>query len=564
MVMDAARRLQKARRYREVAEVLLRHGLGFLAEDIGISRLVPWPLRWRGVLPPLRAHDRRVFGRRLRAALSELGPAFIKLGQVLSLRPDLVPLEIAEELRGLQDAATTATLDAVESIVEKEIGQPLEEVFSFFGHTPAAVASIAQVHVARLKDGAEVVLKVRRPDVTSALAGDLDILADLAEAGRDTWQSVGINMADVVAELRRLVRQETDFRLEARSMERLRTNFRGWDRVVVPRVYHEFSGGTVLTMERLRGASISEVNASLGVREARRAARILLRAFLKQILTDGFFHADPHPGNILWTAEGRIAFLDCGAVGHLEPETRRRLYGLIASLAAWDSARFVRVLGRLGVTPTAGHGRLFQDEVRAFLDTYRDLPLDEFALGPAIGDLMALVHRYGIRLPRELVLLSRALLTLDGVVRQLDPSLNLVRTVSPWLPRLGAGQLNPRMVLKRAGMLVAEYAEILEELPSQFERAVDVLERLADVPAAKKATENNPFRSPHKVFASVSPARQVALSVLLAAWILASATLILEGVRAARWTLTAVGVGGFALGGLLLGVAILVLLRPHR
>lgn len=583
LVIGSARRLQKARRYREVAEVLLRHGLGFLIDDIGIGRLVPWPLRWRGLFLRFQAGDRRLFGTRLRAALCELGPAFIKLGQVLSLRPDLVSPEIVEALRGLQADAAAITLKAVEDEVERALGLPLDRVFSEFSHAPLAVASVAQVHAARLRDGADVVVKVQRPNVLSTLTGDLDILATLAEAGREAWQSAGIDLTDVVMELRRLIRQETDFRLEARATERLRDNFRGWGRVVVPKVYREFSGRTVLTMERLTGLSAGEVRLCQGDRAARRAAGILLRAFLKQVLADGFFHADPHPGNILWTPDGRVAFLDCGAVGRLEQETRRRLYRLLAAFVAQDSARLARALRGLGITPPGGEDGAFQDDVRLLFDAYRDLPADGFELGAAVTDLMALAQRHGVKLPRDLVLLSRALLTLEGVVRDLAPSLNVVQAARPWLARFAARQADPRQAFRRVGTLVAEYADVVEDLPVRLDRVLNALERL-DAPGGVKARQPAPtpvsrprWREREQVKKRASPPEgdgdgdgqrwfggaQVAVSVVIGAWTVASAALILEGVRLANWTTAMLGGAGFALGGLALGVAMAVFLRPR-
>ncbi|HEY8531118.1 MAG TPA: AarF/ABC1/UbiB kinase family protein [Limnochorda sp.] len=437
-----ARRRRLAGRYRQVVEVLGRHGLGLLLEELGLERFRPGFRQDEGNL------ERR--GVRIRRALEELGPTFIKLGQFLSTRPDVVPADVVEELQRLQDQVPPVPFDALLPALSDALGgRPVHEVFESIDPEPLASASIAQVHAGVLRDGSEVAIKIQRPQVEQQIAVDLELLFGLAHlaAGRISLPFDPVALVDGLA---RSLRRELDYRREASAIERFRENFRGWKWVHFPKVYWEWSNRQVLVMERLRGLRITDVEAldRAGIDRkvlARRGAQI----FMKMVLVDGFFHGDPHPGNLYVEPGNRLAVMDFGIVGRIDPETAEEVASLLHALVDQRPDQAVEALEALGALDPETDRLALRRDLRDIIETHWGRTLQEMPVGETVAEVFRLVSRHRLHLPRDLFLLAKVLVGVEGLGRQLDPTFNAVEVAAPFVRRLLTRRLKPTRVGRR-------------------------------------------------------------------------------------------------------------------
>lgn len=465
------RRYRHIRRYRRIVEILLKHGFGALIGQLNLGRRIPF-YRWlRRRREPKKAP--LSFGERLKNALEELGPTFIKFGQLLGTRRDLLPPEILDDLEKLQDEVSPAPFPEIRAQVERELGAPVEELFASLDETPLAAASIGQVHRATLPGGEEVVVKVQRPGVEGLARTDLEILLDLAQVVQERFELTLVRPAAVVEEFARSMRKELDYRTEAQNIERFRKNFAQSETVVIPAVFWPLTSRRVLTMEYMEGVKVSEIDGLPGV-DRRQIARIGAESFIKQVLVDGFFHADLHPGNIFVRPDGRIALIDFGMVGHLDDESLEEITNLFLAVMEKDSRRLVKGLTRLGVVEGNAGTRELRSDIEAMLESYYDKPLAELALGEIINELLTVTRRHGIRLPVDLALLGKAMVTVEGVGKQLDPSFNAFSVARPFAADLIKRRLQPGNLIRRSADEFGRMLELLRALP---ERADTILAR---------------------------------------------------------------------------------------
>ncbi|MBC7106535.1 MAG: AarF/ABC1/UbiB kinase family protein, partial [Firmicutes bacterium] len=475
MELGFRRRYRHLKRFREIANVMVRHGFGYAVHELGLGDLVSLPRR----LVTGREEPAHTRGARLRRALEELGPTFIKLGQVLATRSDLLAPDLVEELSRLLDQAPPFPLSQVLAELEGELGRPAREVFSRFDAEPLATASIGQVHRAALPSGQEVVVKVQRPGVTGVIATDLEILYDVARwAERHTAWGRVYGLTGLVEEFERTMQEETDYTAEARHIDAFRRNFRGDPHVCVPEVYWEYTTRRVLTMEYLEGVRVTD-RGGLAAAEAdpKVLARRLAHAVLKQILIDGFFHADPHPGNLLVLKGGRLAFLDFGMVGRLGEQTRLQIARLVLGLVNRNTSEVVRAVLNLNVVPRQADLAALRQDVDRLRAKYYEVPLQDLRLTDSLGDLMKLAHKYRVRVPKEFTMMVKALVTTEGVVARLDPRLSLARIAGPFGRRLLAERYRPRQLRRALGRNFAEYALTLLEMPRRLHEVLELLAR---------------------------------------------------------------------------------------
>lgn len=466
----------RAKRYRQIAHVLARHGLGYLAAVMGLGRFLPL----RGGLSG-RAHSNGAHTppEHVRMALEELGATFIKLGQILSTRADLLPPAYIAELSKLQDAAPEVSWDIVQDLLTTELGRPIQELFASFDPQPLAAASIGQAHAAVLLDGTEVVVKIRRPGVVEQVENDLDILQDLAAAASRRWQFASqYDLPGLAREFAQTLRAELDYISEGHNAERFAENFAGDRGVHIPRIFWETTTSRVLTLERIRGIKISNLDAldAAGINRralAERAANVVL----KMVFEDGFFHADPHPGNFFIEPGGCIGLIDFGMVGVVDERTQEQLAEVLLAVTSQDADTMVDTLMELGVASWGFDRNLLRQDLEHIVARYYGIELGEIKIGELLSAVLEMVRRHHLQLPSNLALLVKTLVMNEGLGVQLDPSFNLATLLAPYAKWLMIRYYSPILWARRLGEAGLDTARLAVELPQQVRRIVKEVER---------------------------------------------------------------------------------------
>ncbi len=413
---------------------------------------------------------------RLRMAMAELGPTFIKLGQLVSTRPDLVGVKLATEFEQLQENVPADPPAVVRKLIEAELGRPIEELFAEFEPQAMASASIGQVHRARLLTGEAVVLKVLHADIEKKVAVDMDILAGLAQLAEMVPEFRNYRPAAIVTEYQRTMRRELDFGREERNIQQFAHDFQDDPTVHFPRTYPGLSTRRVLTMERLDGIKLSESDrlkaAAIDPDEvARRGAAICL----KMIFDHGFYHADPHPGNLLVMDQCRIGLLDCGMVGRIDERLHEAVGEILVALSDLDAEHMTTMIVRLGKTPADLDRAALSLDVADFLSYYGSQSLDKFDLSGALNEMMEQIRRYHIMMPARIVMLLKALVTLEGTARLVSPKFNLVEAIRPYRKKMLWRRFSPRRRLRKLHRLYSELEHLADILPQGI---IDILEQM--------------------------------------------------------------------------------------
>jgi len=459
---------RRFKRYRQIINVMVRNGFGGLIESLRLRRVYRKTKPPSGALMSPRA-------KRLRLALEELGPTFIKMGQMLSTRADLVPHDIFHELQKLQDQVPPVAYDDLKEEIEFELKSPIKDIFSEFNETPLAAASIGQVHKAKLKTGEMVVVKVQRPNIKKVVEGDLDILHTTAGLAERHLSDIKMyNPVGFVDEFSKSIRNELDYTLEARNMERFAHNFADDNTVRIPKVYWEYSTGRIITMEFLEGVKVSHIdeleNHGYNIKSiAQKGAQ----AYLKQIFTHRFFHGDPHPGNIFILPGEVVAFMDFGIVGRLTPSMASRLNELLISIASKDTERIADALLQISVVDEDSNMDDLKADISEFVDKYYDISLGQLQISNVVHDLTDISSKYRIILDRQLSLLGRVLAEIEGLGKRLDPDFNIIPLIQPFARGLVISKGSPREILKKSSKIARDYANLITTLPSDIKMALD-------------------------------------------------------------------------------------------
>ena len=463
-------------RYQEIADTLARHGLGFLAGELGITRFLP---SRRGASLDASAPRPRDAAAQLRLVLEDLGPTFIKLGQLLSTRPDLLPPAYITELSKLQDAAPPVAAGQIRETIRQELGSDPDDLFATFEWTPMASASIGQVHTATLIDGTPVVVKVRRPEVVRQVQDDLEIMNTLAgRAARVSSLARSYNLPGIVKEFSDTLRAELDYLLEARNAERFAENFATRRGVVIPRVFWETTTSRVLTLERMTGIKVSHPEAldAAGIDPAA-VAEAGATIVLTMIFEDRFFHADLHPGNLFVHRDGGIALIDFGMVGELTEELTEQLADVFIASATRNSEFLASALIELSVSPGPVDRRALRAGLASFFAAFSDKPLGDIHFTRLITDLLRVLREQHVQLPHEISLVVRALIVTEGVGVQLDPQFDLNSVLTPYARRLIRRRLSFEAVAKRMGRASVDAGALLLELPTKLRRLMETVDQ---------------------------------------------------------------------------------------
>ncbi len=474
--MAAPRKDSHRARYGQIADALGRHGLGYLVGVFGLERFVPFH---RGLLGHPRRAQPYTQPEHIRMALEELGTTFIKLGQIVSTRADLLPPDYQAELSKLQDQAPPVPTDEIEAVITAELGQHLDTLFASFDRTPLAAASIGQAHAATLPDGTEVVVKVRRPGVVEQVEEDLEILRNSAAAATRRWEVADrYDLVGLAEEFAQTLRAELDYIREGRSAERFAANFAHDPAIHIPRIFWETTTSRVLTLERIGGIKIDELGAldEAGIDRstlAERAARMLLQ----MVFDDGFFHADPHPGNFFIETEGRIGLIDFGMVGTVDEHTQQQLVDVLLAVTSEDSNALVDALLNLSVAGRRIDRDLLRRDLEHLQSRYYGRPLSEIALGPVLSEALGAVRRHSLHLPPNLALLFKTIIMSEALGAQLDPSFRLITVLVPYAQWLMLRQYSPTLWVRRFARSSLDAARLGADLPQHVSGLIGELER---------------------------------------------------------------------------------------
>jgi ubiquinone biosynthesis protein len=455
-------------RLNDIASVLIRYGFGDLVRRVGLAgalertgRALHWrePEELARLEPPAR----------VRRTLEELGPTFIKLGQILATRVDLFPPEWIAEFSKLQDAAPAIPFDDLHTQLTEDLGTPPESLFPRLETDALAAASLAQVHRAWLEDGTAVILKIRRPGIQPVIEADLRLLFRLAEiVEAEVPELRRFRPRDIVRQFTLSLRRELDFSVEGRSAERIATSFTAHPEIVVPRIHWQWTSQRLNVQDYIEGIPGRDLAAleTAGLNRkllARRGAH----AVLKMILEDGFFHADPHPGNVLFLPDNRIAFIDFGMAGRISRERRYQLALLLHGLVSFDSTMVADVLLDWSDSTETDGGAL-AGEIDAFIDQYHGAPLKQLDLGAMLSDLITILREHGLTLPPDLALLIKAFITLEGLGRQLDPDFDMAGEAAPLLEQAMLAHSAPGALVQRGWRTLSSTLGLIAGLPQDL------------------------------------------------------------------------------------------------
>ena len=478
-ILRVNRNIRTIRRYRTILGVLIKYGFGPVVEQLNIDYYLELGKR---IVTRDRMHkelERLSQSQRLRMAMEELGPTFIKLGQLLSTRPDVLDQEFIEEFSKLQDEVPAVTLDQVKTQIQRELGYPADELFAEFSEQPIAAASIAQVHRGKLRSGEEVVFKVRRPGITRVVETDIDVLMGLAYLIEQHVPTVALyDPVGLVKEFRRSITREMNFTREGHTVERFASNFADSTTVYIPKIFWDYSGEIVLTMEYVPGIKISQLEKlrAQGY-DLKEIARRGADAFLQQVLGYGLFHADPHPGNIFVLPDQVICMIDFGMVGRLGQDLKEQLLDLLQALLERDVERIISQLLYSGeLTDTADLKNLRRD-LHDFIEDYYDLVLQDIKIGRLFSEFIEILTHHRIHFPPDYMMLAKALVVMEGVGRQLDPDFNMISHMRPYVQSLIVERFSPKNISAQASRIAVAYTSLAKNLPHDIKEFLNRLNR---------------------------------------------------------------------------------------
>jgi ubiquinone biosynthesis protein len=459
-------KIRHTNRYREIVMTLVRHGFGYMVEEMGLFQMPKLPKKWFSRKEPETVKS---LGERIRLVLEELGPTFIKLGQLSSTRHDLLPEDVIFELQKLQDQVPPFSFEEVRVIMENELHLPLGDMFQELKEIPLAAASIGQVHVGRLITGEAIAVKVQRPLVDQMVELDLEILKELATIAERRLEWVAHNqIRRMIEELSKSMREELNYTLEGRNADKIARQFVQRPDVHIPKVFWDYTTSKVLTMAYIEGITLNQPEALLKQgHDLKLVAERLVNSMFHQVLIEGFFHADPHPGNIIVLNDGSIAFVDFGMVGRLDEEMKDHLITLLIALMRKDSDGILRAILRLGLVEEEMDTKELQFDLDLLREKYYDIPLSQLSLGDTLNDMFVVANRHRIRMPVDLTLLGKALITVEGVAVKLDPQLSLVNLAEPFGRRLLKERFHPQHAHKRWWKQISALADTIISFPKQ-------------------------------------------------------------------------------------------------
>ena len=546
-------------RYRQILAVLFKYGFGDLIELLKIEQYIEVGLQ-------LISRNRRSRveklsrAERVRMAFEELGPTYIKLGQVLSTRPDLVPVDFTNELSKLQDNVPSFAFSAAKRIIETEFGSPLEELFDFFDEAPFASASIGQVHKAGLKDGETVAVKVQRPSIKKIIEVDLEIMLHLAMlVERNIIEIALYRPVKIIEEFARTLEKEIDYTIEATSMERFARHFLNDPAIYIPKVFRDMTTEHVLTMELVDGIKVSEIDRLDEAGLDRKTITVRgANFYLKQVFDFGFFHADPHPGNIFILPDNVICLLDFGMTGSVDRQTRENFVDFIDSVAHRHEAKATQVLLKLTSWDDEPDIRQLERDVTDFMGQHLYKPLKNIEVGKLLSHLLELISRHRLMIAPDIFLMMKAMATIEGVALVLDPDFDMIAQTAPFIRRIKLSRFHPERIADDLIQLVSEMLQFVEKFPK------DMLEiaRLIRQQKLSLKMEHKGFDAMLATHDRIS--NRISFSIIIAALIIGSALIVISEIPPLFYGISLIGIVLFSTAAIM-GIWLLVaILRKGR
>lgn len=549
-------KIRDIRRLNQILRILTKHGFGFVIQQLHLEGYVIG----RGIIKTgifrrfTEPQESRTV--RLRKVLEELGPTFIKLGQILSTRPDLIPQDFCDELSKLQDRVPPFHYEDVKKQIKESFGCYPEELFSSFDPVPFAAASLGQVHRAQLKSGENVAVKVQRPDIRTIIETDLDILYTLAQLANRYMQDIkAFDPITIVDEFSRIITKEIDFRYEAHNIDRFCKNFKNSTTVRIPTVFWDYTKCKVITTEEVKGIRLNDyLSQDHPYEERKTIASNGANAILQQVFVDGFFHADPHPGNIFILPDNVIAFVDFGIVGRLDKDTRDSIVNLLIATSMKNINGILKELEELGSFTGEKPILDFKHEINDFVERYYDIPLKQIDISSILPQVIGLMIRHKLKIPSQFHVLLKALATMDGIARQLDPEFNIIAHTRPFVERLVHERHDPKRILRDAAIYSSELLDILKVIPKD---AYEIVKKI------KMGTLKIEFE--HQGLSNLisemdKSSNRISFSLVISALIIGSSLIIMSNRGPMVYGFPIFGILGFAFAGILgVGLAIGIL-----
>lgn len=546
------------KRIRQIVKVFLRHGFGQFIEQINLERFVPLSTRLK-LFNRWEKIERHTIPERLKIAFSELGPSFIKLAQILSSRPDLITTEYADEFKKLQDKVPPFPSEKAIQIIESELSMPLHDVFADFEDIPVAAASIAQVHNAVLKTGEKVIIKVQRPDIREIIQNDLTILSAIARLMmKYIPESKFFDPEGIVSEFSKTVLKELDFFAEAKNAQRFKKSFAENHDICIPTIYSNILSEKILVMERLEGVRIDNISGidALGIDRCELAQKGV-NAYFKMIFEDGFFHADPHPGNIFVMTDGRLGLMDFGIVGWLTPDMMENIAAAFIALYNRKFDELIDIYIDMGLV--AGDidleefKRALKRDLVDVIEPLYDLTISEIDFPEYLELFTRLVIKHGLKVPSEFMLINKTIMMLDNIGRQLDPNFNAIVAAEPYAAKLIKKRLSPKSIFDKAKENMSDMGRLLFDTPRQINRLLRKTIR------DEVNLNINPIGMDKLIRDIDRSSNRLAFSIIVAAIILGSSMLIQSNIDIGGriWGLPTIGAIGFLVA-FLLGIRLLI------
>jgi len=480
-------------------------------------------------------------------AFEELGPTFVKLGQILSTRYDIVPIDITNELSKLQDNVAEFELDFTRLIFNEELGVNIEDVFASFDDKPIAAASIGQVYRGTLCSGEKVVVKIQRPNIKNLIDRDIDILLDIAVLIDDHLNREGpVKAAEIINEFSYFIKKEIDYTYEGQNCEKFNENFKGDSRVVIPKIFWKYTTKKVLVMEEIEGVRLSNINEIERYNwDKGKISEVGARVFMEQIFIHGYFHGDPHPGNIFLLGEDKIAFIDFGIVGYIDKNILDFIITLLRNGKNKDINRIIMSLTRLEIISQETNEINLRKDLYYLLNYYFNIPLNKINLGEAFSETLIIANRHRLKIPSQLILLIKALITMEGTGKKLNPSFNLSSISESLLKDLAKRQLNPSNIINDIIDIGIDNYNTLKELPRQVNSILNKLERNE----LKFSMKQEGLRRVEKEINVLT--NKLSLSLLVSALIVGSSVVIRTNIEPKILGISAFGLIGYIIGAVL-------------